>query len=105
MLEDIALAGAFLHQRGTLHRDLKSPNVLVTEAFRCKIGDFGLSRLDVQKEALKKQPMDAKRHPRDEDGPAKLTRTSTRKYNVSAITPPEVMAGVSQPRVLCFSFC
>ena len=103
MLEDIALAGAFLHQRGTLHRDLKSPNVLVTEAFRCKIGDFGLSRLDVL--ALKRQPMDAKRHPRDDDGPKKLTRTLTRKYNVSAIIPPEVMAGVSQPRVLCFSFC
>jgi serine/threonine protein kinase len=43
----IALGMAFLHSRGVMHRDLKSPNVLVNEHpgyMDIKIVDFGLSR-------------------------------------------------------------
>ena len=34
----------FLHSRGLFHRDLKSANVLVDGAGRCKVTDFGLSK-------------------------------------------------------------
>jgi len=33
-----------LHARGLVHRDLKSLNVFVDAAWRCKVGDLGLSR-------------------------------------------------------------
>lgn len=34
----------FLHNRGKIHRDLKSPNILITHDYRAKISDFGESR-------------------------------------------------------------
>ncbi|PTQ35465.1 hypothetical protein MARPO_0071s0076 [Marchantia polymorpha] len=47
MALDIALGMNYLHNRSPpiLHRDLKSSNLLVTEHWRVKVGDFGLSRL------------------------------------------------------------
>eukprot|EP01125_Pyxidicula_operculata_P018158 TRINITY_DN6439_c0_g1_i3.p1 TRINITY_DN6439_c0_g1~~TRINITY_DN6439_c0_g1_i3.p1 ORF type:complete len:607 (-),score=84.71 TRINITY_DN6439_c0_g1_i3:79-1899(-) len=47
ILADIAKGMEFLHSRNPLimHRDLKSPNILVDANYRCKVADFGLSRL------------------------------------------------------------
>eukprot|EP00943_MAST-04B_sp_MAST-4B-sp1_P001947 g1947.t1 len=42
---DIAEGMAFLHSKRFIHRDLKSANILCTKNGRCKITDFGLSRL------------------------------------------------------------
>eukprot|EP01089_Gocevia_fonbrunei_P003420 TRINITY_DN13381_c0_g1_i1.p1 TRINITY_DN13381_c0_g1~~TRINITY_DN13381_c0_g1_i1.p1 ORF type:complete len:113 (+),score=24.46 TRINITY_DN13381_c0_g1_i1:81-419(+) len=47
--EDIARGMAFLHDKSKIHRDLKSPNVLlaggaVPGSIIAKIADFGLSR-------------------------------------------------------------
>eukprot|EP00049_Salpingoeca_infusionum_P010468 m.179904 g.179904 ORF g.179904 m.179904 type:complete len:1428 (-) comp14651_c1_seq1:201-4484(-) len=40
----VANGMAFLHQRGQLHRDLKSGNVLVSSQLQAKISDFGTIR-------------------------------------------------------------
>jgi serine/threonine protein kinase len=42
---DIADGMRFLHSSRVLHRDLKSPNILLDRDGRCKIADFGLSTL------------------------------------------------------------
>merc|ERR1712072_954349 len=41
---DVAKGMLYLHQAGLMHRDLKSLNVFVDSEWRCKVGDFGMSR-------------------------------------------------------------
>ena len=50
---DIAEGMAFLHSKRFIHRDLKSANILCTKSGRCKITDFGLSKLLEDPLALK----------------------------------------------------
>ena len=47
--KDIAIGMAYLHKEGVLHRDLKSQNVLLTNEWRCKITDFGISKSEALK--------------------------------------------------------
>ncbi|KAK4530434.1 hypothetical protein CCYA_CCYA04G1291 [Cyanidiococcus yangmingshanensis] len=44
MALDVCRGMAYLHDRGLMHRDLKSSNLLVDSSYRVKIGDFGLSK-------------------------------------------------------------
>ncbi|CAM9764089.1 unnamed protein product, partial [Choristocarpus tenellus] len=44
LLTDAARALEFLHSRSLIHRDIKSPNMLIDSDRRCKIADFGMAR-------------------------------------------------------------
>lgn len=44
-VDQTAQAMCYLHANGILHRDLKSPNVLLTESLEVRVCDFGMSRL------------------------------------------------------------
>ena len=46
LCQDIALAIAYLHFKGIVHRDLSSNNVLLVAGSKAKVTDFGMSRLD-----------------------------------------------------------
>lgn len=45
MALDAAKGMLYLHMRGIVHRDLKSPNLLVEATWRVKVADFNLSKL------------------------------------------------------------
>lgn len=44
ILMDAARALEFLHSKSLIHRDIKSPNILLDSQCRCKIADFGMAR-------------------------------------------------------------
>lgn len=44
-IAQLALALQHVHERGVLHRDLKTQNVFLTSAGHVKLGDFGIARV------------------------------------------------------------
>jgi hypothetical protein len=51
-LMDTASGMSYLHERGILHRDLKSMNVLLDDTWRGKLCDFGLAKLVAAKQRV-----------------------------------------------------
>jgi len=49
-MEDIAKGMSYLSKEFIVHKDLAARNVLVDETYRCKVSDFGLSRLTGSKD-------------------------------------------------------
>lgn len=45
MAHDAAMGLLYLHRRGLIHRDVKSPNLLVTESWRVQVSDFNLAKI------------------------------------------------------------
>lgn len=54
--QDIAYGLRLLHARNTLHRDLKSLNVLLDANLRAKLTDFGLAKVKTQSKTTSKAP-------------------------------------------------
>lgn len=50
MIARVAEAVAVAHRRGVIHRDLKPPNVLVDEEGRPRVLDFGLARMENERD-------------------------------------------------------
>jgi len=49
MAMDMAKGMDYLHEKSILHRDLKSQNIWLDGELKCKIGDFGMSRMNANK--------------------------------------------------------
>ena len=48
MAKDMASGLGYLHGKNILHRDIKSPNILIDENHRAKLADFGLAKPEDQ---------------------------------------------------------
>ena len=58
LCHDIALALAYLHSNGIIHRDLSSNNVLLIAGSRAKVTDFGLAKVfDMSRNTMTPQTM------------------------------------------------
>ena len=82
---DIALALAYLHSNGVIHRDLSSNNVLITAGSRAKVTDFGMLKLL---------------------GQDMYTTPLTKCPGTEAYMPPEALADAPKytDRLDCFSY-
>ena len=84
---DIALAIAYLHSNGIIHRDLSGNNVLIVAGSRAKVTDFGMSKLV--------------------DASSRITRrTLTQCPGTEVYMPPEVLKEppIYTKKLDCFSF-
>ena len=84
---DIALAIAYLHSNGIIHRDLSGKNVLIVAGSRAKVTDFGMSKLV--------------------DASSRITRrTLTQCPGTEVYMPPEALMEppIYTKKLDCFSF-
>jgi len=89
-LADIARGTHKAHEKGILHRDLKPPNVMITEDGEVKIMDYGLAKILDEKEISKKLKIKGKKGREKIEGleNASIEGESVTMDNVSMGTPP-----------------
>lgn len=112
-LSDVAEGMVYLHNIDSVHRDLKSPNVLLANE-RAKIADFGLSKMFTQRRRRQRRGMSTKTssestEDNDSDSKARWTRTMDSFVGTPEWMAPEVMSTTGRavrygPAVDVYSF-
>jgi serine/threonine protein kinase len=84
ILDQVARALAYAHERGVIHRDVKPANIRILDGLRVKVMDFGIARLA--------------------DHETRLTRTGTTLGTVAYLAPEQLRGKAVDHRADLYSF-